>query len=325
MKVLLTGATGFVGSHVLDGLLARGVPTAVLLRPTSNRRFIAAHLPRIEICPGSITDPASLATALHGVTHVIHCAGLIKALRAEELFAVNRDGTRNVVAAVNAASVERLVHISSLAVSGPGTAAAPAREDAPPAPVSEYGRSKLAAEREVTERCRPAFTILRPAAVFGPRDGEFLRLFKAARARVLPVFGGGRQELSLVFVTDLAAAIIASLEHPAAPGRIIHAASPEGATARQLTLEIAGVLGVRPFTPSLPNAALRPVCALAQALARLTRRPTVLGHGKIHELMAAGWVCDTGRLRAELGFTRFTPLREGLRETGGWYEAAGWL
>ena len=325
MKVLLTGASGFVGSHVLDALAARGIPTAVLLRPSSNRRFIAPHLATLEVHPGSITDPASLAAALRGVTHVIHCAGLVKAVRAAELFAVNHDGTRNLVAAVNASHVERLVHISSLAVSGPGTTAAPAREVAPPAPVSAYGRSKLAAEEEVMTHCRPAFTILRPAAVYGPRDGEFLRLFRAARAHVRPTFGGGRQELSLVFVADLAAIILASLAHPGAPGRVFHVASGETCTARQLTTEIARQLGGWTLPLPLPNSVWRPICVLAQAAARLTGRPTVLAHGKVRELTAPGWVADTGRLRATLALTCSTSLREGIAATRAWYEQEGWL
>jgi nucleoside-diphosphate-sugar epimerase len=325
MKVLLTGASGFVGSHVLDALAARGIPTVVLLRPTSNHRFIAPHLAMVEVRSGSITEPASLAAALRGITQVIHCAGLVKAVRAADLFAVNRDGTRNVVAAVNASRVQRLVHISSLAVSGPGTTAAPAREAAPPAPVSAYGRSKLAAEEEVLAHCRTAFTILRPAAVYGPRDGEFLRLFKAARAHVRPTFGGGRQELSLVFVSDLAAVILASLVHPGAPGRVFHVAAGETCTTRQLTTEIARQLGVRTFPLPLPNAMWWPICALAQAAARLVGRPTVLAHGKVRELTAPGWVADTGRLRAALALTCPTGLPAGIAATRAWYAQEGWL
>ena len=325
MKVLLTGASGFVGSHVLDALAARGIPTVVLLRPTSNHRFIASHLATVEVRPGSITDPASLAAVMRGITHVIHCAGLVKAVHAADLFAVNRDGTRNVVAAVNASRVERLVHVSSLAVSGPGTTAAPAREAAPPAPVSAYGRSKLAAEEEVIAHCRTAFTILRPAAVYGPRDGEFLRLFKAARAHVLPTFGGGRQELSLVFVSDLAAIILASLAHPGAPGRVFHVASGEICTTRQLTTEIASQLGVRTLPLPLPNAVLWSLCALAQTAARITGRPTVLAHGKVRELTAPGWVADTGQLRTTLALACPTGLPEGMAATRAWYVQEGWL
>jgi len=151
MKVFLTGATGFVGSHILDSLRQRGVAVRILVRPTSDDRFIRPHLHQIELQAGSIADPASLRRALDGVTHVIHCAGATKALSTEEFFQVNQAGTRNLVEAVNQhGSIERLVHISSLAAAGPSAPDRPRRESDPLAPVSIYGQSKLAGEQEVS-------------------------------------------------------------------------------------------------------------------------------------------------------------------------------
>jgi dihydroflavonol-4-reductase len=124
LKILLTGASGFVGSHILDSLRARGLATVLLLRPTSNTQFIAPHLPKVEQRPGSISDPESLP-AMAGITHVIHCAGATKASRISGFYEVNQAGTRNVVNAVNAprqVQVQRLVHISSLAAAGPAPA-----------------------------------------------------------------------------------------------------------------------------------------------------------------------------------------------------------
>jgi nucleoside-diphosphate-sugar epimerase len=327
MKVLLTGASGFVGSHILDQLVARGFATTVLLRSTSSRRFLEPHLGRVVVAEGAITAPDSLRPALAGITHVIHCAGATKALNADELFRVNRDGTRNLLDAVNAcrSQVERFVHISSLAVSGPGTNAAPARESVPPHPVSEYGRSKLAAERELAEHCRVPYIILRPGGVYGPRDREFLPLFKAARSRVVPAFGGGRQELSLVFARDLAVVVAAALTAGLKSGLVCHVASAQVITARQLTDELAAVMGRRAWTLPLPNAVLPAVCALAGIGARFTGRASILAHGKRYELTAPGWVADVTTLRTELGLDCPTLLRDGLKETLNWYRNAGWM
>lgn len=327
MKVLLTGANGFVGSHVLEGLLAEGIATAVLLRPTSDRRFIEALLPRVEVCPGDVTEPATLPPALRGVTHVVHCAGLTKAFRHEDFHRVNEQGTRNLVAAANAppATLQRFVHLSSLAAGRPATAEAPAREDEPSRPVTEYGRSKLAAECAVRECCQAPFVILRPAAVYGPRDRDFLTLFKAVRAGFAPRFGSGRQELSLVYVRDLAGAVVRALTHPAAAGKVFNVASPEIVTARGVTETVAGLLGRKPLCPSLPAAWLWPVCALADLVSRWSGRPGILSRQKYPELRAPGWVCDVSRLCRELGFTCETLLREGLRQTIGWYRENGWL
>ncbi len=167
MKVLLTGASGFVGSHILDQLRAQAIPAVVLLRPTSSRKFLAPYLPELEIRTGSVNAPDSLRAALPDITHVIHCAGIVKALRVQDFYEVNEIGTRNLVEAVNAqgANLKRLVHISSLAAAGPAVRGVPVRETDTPQPISEYGRSKLAGEQAVTGLCKTGFVVLRPPAV----------------------------------------------------------------------------------------------------------------------------------------------------------------
>jgi len=327
MKILLTGANGFVGSHILDRLLAQNLPVAVLLRPRSDRRFIAEQLARVEVRPGALDQPASLDPALADVTHVIHCAGATKALDADGFFAVNQLGTRHLVAAVNrcGGQIQRFIHLSSLAAAGPATSAKPRRETDAPLPVSDYGRSKLAAEREVSEGCRADWTILRPPAVYGPRDGEFLRLFRAVRAHLRPSFGGGRQELSLVYVEDLAAAIVAAVRHPNAAGETFFVAPAEVVTAAGLARCIAEVSGRWTLPLPLPNAVLWFACQWAEARARLTKRAGVLNAQKWTELKAPGWVCDGARFRGEVGYECRTTLREGAAKTLAWYRAQGWL
>jgi nucleoside-diphosphate-sugar epimerase len=327
MKVLLTGANGFVGSHILDSLRARGLETAVLLRPGSDRRFIAGHLAHVDVRPGSIGEPESLGAAMRDATHVIHCAGCTKAVRASEFHEVNGAGTRHVVDAVNRQEgrIQRLVHVSSLAAAGPAPRDNPAREGDPPAPVSEYGRSKLAGEEEVRNACKSDAVILRPPAVYGPRDPAFLPLFKAVRAHVLPLFGGGRLALSLVFVKDLAEAVATCLTHPAARGKTFYVASPEITTSRGLAGEIASEMKTWTLPLPLPTAALWPVCAFQETISRLTGRPGVLSRQKYAELRAPGWVCDPGLLRRELGFACATGLKDGIPETAAWYRREGWL
>jgi nucleoside-diphosphate-sugar epimerase len=324
LKILLTGANGFVGSHVLDKLRARGLPTAILLRPSSNRRFIEGHLSWAEVRLGSITEPESLRQALAGITHLIHCAGCTRAARTSAFYEVNHAGTRNVIQAANAQSaMRRVVHVSSLAASGPALAAKPAREGDAPHPVSEYGKSKLAGEQEVLEHCRPQFVILRPPAVYGPRDVEFLRLFKAVKAHLLP--RPGRQALSLVFVQDLAEAILTCLDHPAAARKTYFAACPQILEARSLAEEIAVQMGRWTVPLPLPAPMLWPLCLGGQIRARLTGRESLLSLQKFAELRAPGWVCDPGLLERETGCACPTSLKAGIGRTLEWYREERWI
>jgi nucleoside-diphosphate-sugar epimerase len=326
MRILLTGGNGFVGSHVLDVLLESSLPVALLLRPTAATRWIEAHLPKVAVRPGSVTDPASLAPALAGITHVIHCAGRTKALRTREYYETNEMGTRYLIRAVNqTGAVRRFVLVSSLAASHPAVAAAPAREDDPPGPVSDYGKSKLASEEVVRRECAVPFVILRPSAVYGPRDADFLQLFKAIRRHVSPTFDAGRQVLSLVFARDLAEAIVTALDHPAAAGRTFNVASPEVVTLAELTQVIANTLGTWALPLPLPGWALWPVCLIQEGWSRLRGRPAILSRQKYLEARAPGWVCDPHRLREELGVECRTGVRDGIARTAAWYRSSGWL
>jgi nucleoside-diphosphate-sugar epimerase len=327
MKVFLTGANGFVGSHILDSLQKAGIKSTVLLRRTGDTRFITRHLNQVDICYGSLGDLEALDTALRGADAVVHCAGKTKVLRNSEYDEVNGIGTRHIVAAANthAGSIRRFIHISSLAVSGPGTITQPARETATPQPVSAYGRSKLAGETYVRKNCRAAWTILRPAAVYGPRDRDFLNVFKAVKSRLMPLFDGGHQPLSLAFAPDVAAAVLACLGLKKAHGKIYHVATAPPCSDEDLLREIAVQMGVRPWRVILPSAVLYPLGGLQEILARLSGHPGILSRDKVREIRAPGWVCTTERIAKDLGFSAPTPLGQGIAQTLAWYRRQGWL
>ena len=275
---------------------------------------------------GSIGDLESLRQAMAGITHVIHCAGATRAVRTEDFYEVNQKGTRNVVSVVNEQKgrVQRLVHISSLAAAGPALREKPAREEDVPRPVSEYGKSKLAGEQEVRNHCRGEYVILRPPAVYGPRDGEFLRLFRAVKNHLLPRTSEA-QALSLVFVRDLAEVVATCLSHPAAAGKTYFVAGREVVTARSLGKEIAEQMKVWTLPLPLPTWMLWPVCLAREAWSRLTGKPSVLSLQKFAELRAPGWVCDATRLERDTGCACATTLKQGVAETLLWYRRQHWV
>lgn len=320
----MTGANGLVGSHVIEALVAKKIPTVALLRNPANADFIYSLGP-VEIRAGSLDDRDSLQAALPGVSHVVNCAGSTKARKKEDFFQVNQVGVRNLVSAVNAAgaNLRRLVHISSLAAAGPATRKAPAREEHPARPVSEYGKSKLAGEREVLEQCRRDHVILRPPAVYGPRDFEFLKLFRAVKSRLLP--GSASQDLSLVFVRDLAEAVVRCLEHPAAVGKLFYVSGTEVCTSRELGLEISRQMGVKPIPMPSPDWLMRSVCLAQTIQGWVTGKAQMLTLLKLPELLAPGWVCDSSLISREVDWRSATTLQAGIGITLAWYRQRGWL
>ena len=326
MHVLLTGASGFVGSHILDSLRVRGIATAVLLRGTSDKQFLQHHLSQIEVRTGSILEPESLRYALKGITHVIHCAGCTRARRHSEFYDINHHGTRNLVDAVNSQSggIRQFVHISSLAVTGPATPANPAREGDAPRPISEYGKSKLAGELEVRHQCRVPYTILRPPAVYGPRDRGFFTLFQAVKSHVLPLTSKS-QALSLVYVKDLAEAVATCLDHGPALGKTFFVAGSQVVTGRAMAEEIARQMKQWTVPCPLPTYAFWPVCVFGELSAHLTGKANLLNLQKFAELRAPGWVCDPSLLKREIGFSCGTGLQDGVKETLAWYQQEKWI
>jgi nucleoside-diphosphate-sugar epimerase len=327
MKVFLTGASGFVGSHVLDALIAGRHEVSILLRRTSNTAYISCHLPAVRVHYGSLGDIGVLKTALSGMETVVHCAGKIKALRPSDFYRVNQAGTRNVVMAANACrdSVRHLVYISSLAVSGPGTPGCLAEETAEPRPVSVYGRSKRLGEDEVRRHCSVPWTILRPSAVYGPRDTEFLPVFKKVKQRLMPLVSGAKRPLSMIYGPDLGSAVLCCLPQERSQGRIYHVASVPPCTDEEFMEEIASYLKVRPVRLRIPRAGLTLAAVIQEFLSRATGRPNILNRQKLPELLAPGWVCTTQRMRTDLGFAAPTSLREGVGLTIEWYRREGWL
>lgn len=325
MQVLLTGANGFVGSHILDTLLDDGVGVTVLLRPGCDRRFIATRLAGARLVEGTLTDPASLDRALEGATHVIHCAGATRALGERQFFEINEGGTRNVMEAIRRqGGIQRLVHISSLAAVGSAAKGRPLNEQDPERPSSAYGRSKLAADIQVREHCPTEYTILRPPAVYGPRDAEFLRLFKAVQRGFQPVFGDGGQELSFSHVADLARAAVACLSAPGAVRRTFFVAGRERVTSREFGERVAQVSGVRARLVRIPTWVLFPICLGQDVLSQVTGRASVISRHKFGEYQAAALTCDVTRLE-EAGITAATGLQDGLTKTLQWYHSQRWI
>jgi nucleoside-diphosphate-sugar epimerase len=326
VRVLVTGGTGFVGSHLVEALLQRGHAVTCLVRDPAKAQLLFGDRGPL-LLQAELSDTPALRRACVGAEAVVHLAGLTAARGREEFFAVNAGGTRGLVQAVREAGreVRRFIYVSSLAAAGPVPRGKPVRDGQGSGPVSHYGASKRAGEDPVRE-LELEWTILRPPAVYGPRDREFLRFFRAARRGLTAVFGDGSLELSLVYAADLAAAIVRCLE-VGPPRGVFYPTHVEVCTARELTERIARAVapGRRVRVLRVPRAAVRPLLWVTGSAARVAGRATVLSPDKAGELLAEAWTCSPGPLEERTGWRADTDLEAGLARTAEWYRAAGWL
>jgi nucleoside-diphosphate-sugar epimerase len=320
VNVAITGATGFVGGHLAEALLARGDHVKALAR----RPAPALAEAGAEIVRGSLDDTPALERLVEGADVVHHVAGVIAARSEAEFLRVNAGGTARLAEAARAAEVGRFVYVSSLAVSGPSARGAPLTEAAAGAPVTPYGRSKHAGE-EALVRSGVPYTIVRPPVVYGPHDRAVLRLFRFARRGLAPLLGDGSQELSLVFAADLARALLAAAASPAAEGRAYHAAHPEVVTQRELGQAIGRAVGRTSHAVALPMPVVRTLLAVSGAAARLAGRTTFLEPSKAPELLAPAWTCTSEALARDAGWRAEVGLSQGMEQTARWYYQAGWL
>jgi dihydroflavonol-4-reductase len=327
VNVLVTGGTGFVGAHLVKALRARGDVVTVIAR----RPALAETLgwgPEVKLVRGGLDDEAGLRAGCAGADVVYHVAGKIAARSAADFMATNRDGTANVLEAARDGGVRRFVYVSSLAVGGPTTPGHPIDEQRPPQPVTDYGRSKLAAE--VLVRAMPAslpWTIVRPPLVYGEWDRGTLKIFQFVRRGVAPVFGDGSQELSVIHGEDLAQSLIAAGTAPAAAGRIYFASHPTTTTSRELVLAAGRALGrgTRPSIVPVPPIVARGVLWTIGTIAYLAGRATLLSADKAHEFLAPAWTCSSDALTRDTGWRAAIDLETGLKRAANWYREMGWL
>ncbi|HET9234342.1 MAG TPA: NAD-dependent epimerase/dehydratase family protein [Candidatus Eisenbacteria bacterium] len=324
--VLVTGASGFVGSHVVDALLARGYAVRCLVRSESSLDWLPGD--RVQFCRGSMTDSASLEEAVRGVDAIVHSAGRVRAEGEQGYEDVNVEGTRKLVEAVekNSPNLKRFVLVSSLAAGGPSKPGHLRSEDDPDTPISAYGRSKKRGEEEV-ERLGKAipWTILRPCAVYGPRDRGFMVLARLAARGFSFRLGGAAQPVQVIHVRDLVQATLLSMDHPQAVGRRYYIANPAITHWDEVGRLMARLLGKSPRTLAMPRWAI-PVVGRTVALGSLAlRRQNTLPADRLRDLLAPAWTSSNERARTELGFHAETALEPGLAETMTWYRRVGWL
>jgi nucleoside-diphosphate-sugar epimerase len=325
-KILVTGGTGFIGSHLTELLLRKGYPVSCLVRDRSNLRWLAGL--NVDVQTGDCLQRETLTEAVKQASLVVHAAGATKARRARDYYTVNHIGTRNILEACarHNPGIEKFILISSLAAAGPGEDGKPAKESDSPHPVSDYGRSKLLAEQEtLTYRDKFPVVIIRPPAVYGPRDRDMYELFRwAGRGVTLEILGGERF-LNFCFVGDLVEAISLALEKKTRSGSIYFVAEERPYSWSEFRRALLSSGGVNALTIKIPYPVAYLIGLLSEAGSLFTSRPALTNRQKVREASQRYWTCDPAAAGKDLGFKAMYPLQQGLDITWRWYRDNNWL
>lgn len=326
MKALVTGSTGFVGSHLVEELLREGFDVTCLLRPASRAGSIE-HLP-VTTRTASLHDPAALADAVDGMDYLFHVAGLTRARTAAEYRRANTDTTIHLLTAAQrrGASLQRFVYVSSLAAAGPTPGTTPLDEDAAPRPIGNYGASKLAAEQAVFEQAdRMPVTVVRPPVVYGSRDPNTIVMFKTAqRLRIIPVIGSPTNRISMVHVSDLARGIRLAATTPAGGGRGYFISGGDHSVG-DIAAGIAAALRLKVRAVPVSPFIARLIGEWGELVWSVTGRPQLISRRKIQHALQPRWTCSAARAEREMGYRPEVQLAEGLARTARWYADQGWI
>jgi nucleoside-diphosphate-sugar epimerase len=322
VKVLVTGASGFLGSHVAERLYGRdGVELRLLLRRTSSLRYLDAT--SFERVDGDMRDANSLRRAVEGIDTVIHLGGLVSALREAEYQEVNALGTAVLVKAARDAGVRRFVYVSSLAALGPsfdGTI------PETPHPISPYGRSKLAGEYPVlAEKDALSVAIVRPPVVYGERDRALVPFYKIARLGFVPVYGTGKRLLTWIHAHDAADAIVSTALADGPTGAIYPLSDGQIYTWRDLVRAYASATGRR--VRALPTPPLMYTLAGygGGIVQTILRKPLPISPEEVTQMRQPAWICDHTAITRDLGWNPQIGIEQGFGQAYRWYRQQGWL
>ncbi|MDR2860634.1 MAG: NAD(P)-dependent oxidoreductase [Elusimicrobiota bacterium] len=319
MKILLTGANGFVGSHIAKELTDNNNEVICLIRPTSNLSWLEGL--DLSYRKASFNNKEELKSCVRDIDIVVHCAGLVRAINKEEYFEVNVENTKRLCEAVLSENpnLKKFIFISSQAAMGPSKSQNPKSLDENENPVSDYGLSKLAAEKEIKKLLsgKIPYTILRPASVYGPRDKDIFIFFNLVHKHFKPMTLKKRF-LQLVFVEDIAKAVISALNNSKSDNKTFFLAQKTPYKWADIAEIIAKGAKKKVFPLPLPDFAFYIAAFIAENLAKISKKPAVLNKQKINEMLQTYWIGDTAPAERDLGLI-FTSLEKGSQKTYNWY------
>ncbi len=320
MRALVTGGTGFIGSHLAEALIKENFEVYCIVRNPSKLRFLEKL--EVKIIQADLSDRNSLEKIDWQFDYIFNLSGITKAKDPEEFLQSNYIGTKNLIEIVAKTNLnlKRFVHVSSLAAVGPCKNGKPVDENTLPAPVSEYGKSKLLGEKAVESfKDKLPITIIRPPAVYGPRDSDFLTFFKMIKAGIVLYLTEGLY--STVYVDDLVSGIILASKTEKGKGETFFIADPQPYNTQEIVSAISEALNKKPLKIKIPK---KFGDVLIKVFQKFDKK-SIINSDKLKELTQSCWVCSTRKAEEMLGYKTKTNIKEGMEWTANWYKANQWL
>jgi len=320
-KALVTGATGFIGSALANELVKREFEVACLVRKTSNLRWLKDL--DVSFVYGDCNEKDSLKQLPSDFDYIFHLAGLTKAKKEEDFFLTNVKGTENLLGFLskNAAGIKRFIYMSSLAAAGPSRDGIPLDETALPMPVSAYGKSKLEGERVAARYGdKLPVSVIRPPAVYGPRDRDFFLFYKMIKRGFYPYWG--KCYYSLLYVDDLVHGVIAAAESGEAEGKTYFLTGNRIYSNDEIVFEIMEAMGTKALRIGIPGSVMK---VLAKISEKLAGGASIINLDKLREIRHNHWTCDSKKAELEFGFIPRVTIKEGIKWTADWYKMHKWL
>jgi dihydroflavonol-4-reductase len=326
MKILVTGGTGFIGSHLVGRLIGDGHDVVCLSKDRLNAEWLEGI--GASVVMGDLTGTTDWGPILEGVEVVYHAAGITRARWTDDYYRVNHEGTKRFLDTClrYAPGLGRFVYISSQTAAGPSRDGVPLTETCECRPVSHYGLSKLLAEGEVRSVSdRVPVTIIRPAAVYGPRERDMLSIFQIVRRGIRPVIGFRPKKMNIVFVEDLVDGIVRAAGSARAVGETFFIGAGESVPSDRFARVIAEVAGRRTVRVTVPHVMAYTVGAVSGAVGKIRGCSVLFNVQKAREAVQREWSCSIEKAREHFGYAPRVSLEEGVRRTLGWYREAGWI
>ena len=323
---VVTGANGFVGSHLVDYLLEKKYEVRCLVRKSSDLKWLKGKDVKIFDC--GLLDIEGMNKAFKDAAYIFHVAGVVKSKTPEGYFKGNVDTTKALLEAalLNASTIKKIVIVSSLTVAGPALNGEPKTEDSECVPITTYGRSKLAQEKLAQSYMdRLPITICRAPAVFGERDTEIFIFFQTYNRGLMTTIGFDKKILSLIHVTDLVEGFYLASTNDKSSGQIYFISSEKFYTWDEVGDVTSEVMNKKPFKVAVPHFIVYTVAAIAQFLSLFSKKPATLNLEKARDITQKAWICDTSKAMRDLDYRQKISLEEGIRRTVEWYKQMKWL